>query len=503
MNASLNIISCGFGSRRDILFRLQESGMIKICAHFDYENDDFSINMLDLVFNHAQYKPLTYQMPIALFQEFQEKNFLLFFANLGRLDSYTGGHTDYADSVYLFRCLTLYLFDLFLKENIQLILIGHLPHEIVDTLMERLAHFLEIPVRLAVTPPYQTGRFFSLSSSANYGLFKKNKIVGNSKEIDSQELIIQSKSQDKNNAWVILCEKIRQSKISELYSNTRLIIYNHALLKEYEKNISNITRRKEELPEKYVYFPLHYQPEASTISFANITFDDQVLCIESLAKKLPKEYVIVVKEHPSQVFYWRSALFFDRLASIPQVMVVPVHVDSHTLIKRSQFIATVSGTAGWEALHFGVPVVYFGYPTYREMSGAFAFSDDLDIQAEVLGYKVNQMTLKQELLHMQNTAYPGTLGELFTDNEQLNISTCINSFTSILKDFHEENPDYFNLHAKKVAQLRHESFQQPVALPKNFSSSPRRQPFAFTFWQKALLAIPVIYLKLLRKMKWL
>ena len=53
----------------------------------------------------------------------------------------------------------------------------------------------------------------------------------------------------------------------------------------------------------YVYFPLSYQPEATTLAFGD-EWDDQLLAIEKISKIIPEKWKILVKEHPYQ---WEGA----------------------------------------------------------------------------------------------------------------------------------------------------------------------------------------------------
>ena len=52
----------------------------------------------------------------------------------------------------------------------------------------------------------------------------------------------------------------------------------------------------EEIKEKFILFPLHVQPEQS-IDVAGRPFTDQIAYIKQLAKILPIDIVLVVKEH--------------------------------------------------------------------------------------------------------------------------------------------------------------------------------------------------------------
>lgn len=122
--------------------------------------------------------------------------------------------------------------------------------------------------------------------------------------------------------------------------------------------------------EKYVYFPLHLQPEMTTDTFGE-RYADQLLAIEELRRRLPDDYWIYLKENPKQNEYMREPSFFNRMRDIPKTRYLPMTVPTLTLIRGSQMVATINGTAGWEALQIGKPVITFGVAWYEPLPGAF------------------------------------------------------------------------------------------------------------------------------------
>ena len=138
----------------------------------------------------------------------------------------------------------------------------------------------------------------------------------------------------------------------------------------------------------FVYFPLHLQPEFTTMSLGG-KFVDQMLAIEHLRALLPDDWAIVVKEHPHQTTYARGALFFARLAKISNLCYVGKTFDTYDLIEKSQFCATVTGTAGFEALTFGKRVLVFGQAIYKNFPGVTQYRDGLtheDVMSATLSH---------------------------------------------------------------------------------------------------------------------
>lgn len=129
--------------------------------------------------------------------------------------------------------------------------------------------------------------------------------------------------------------------------------------------------------ERYVYFPLHLQPEMTTDTLGH-AYCDQLLAIEELVRRLPDDVWVYLKENPKQTGRMREPSFLKRLAQIPRTRYLPIKTDSLDLIRGSEAVATVTGTAGWEALQMGKPVICFGSAWYRSLPGAFDWTPDFD-----------------------------------------------------------------------------------------------------------------------------
>src|SRR3989338_4409048 len=123
----------------------------------------------------------------------------------------------------------------------------------------------------------------------------------------------------------------------------------------------------------FVYFPLHFQPERTTSPQGGI-YHHQILVAETLAAALPDGWELFIKEHPSQwklrgKLRYSSARYrgyYERLARIPRVRVVPITTSSFDLTEKSQAVAVVTGTVGWEALLRGKCPLVFGFPWSRD-----------------------------------------------------------------------------------------------------------------------------------------
>lgn len=148
----------------------------------------------------------------------------------------------------------------------------------------------------------------------------------------------------------------------------------------YFEHLAGFENQTLDLARPFVYVPLHLQPEMTTSALGG-PFKDQALAIEALARMLPPEVAILVKENPKQGAYMRGPLFFHRMRRIPNLTFVPSHTSTHELTARCLFVATISGTAGWEAIRKGKPALVFGPTWYADLPGVVRWRDDLTLEA--------------------------------------------------------------------------------------------------------------------------
>ena len=125
--------------------------------------------------------------------------------------------------------------------------------------------------------------------------------------------------------------------------------------------------------EKYVYFPLHYQPEASTCVCAQ-KYEKQLYFIDSWAKSLPADTVLYVKEHYALLGH-RDPHFYVDLQKYPNIKLINPWESSRKLIEKSVAVTTLTGTAGLEAMLLRKPVFICGNSVYENAPGVIKQDD--------------------------------------------------------------------------------------------------------------------------------
>jgi hypothetical protein len=125
----------------------------------------------------------------------------------------------------------------------------------------------------------------------------------------------------------------------------------------------------------FVFYPLHVDPEASTMILAPL-HTDQLAVIEALSKSLPLGMRLAVKEHEPMLGQ-RPSGFYERLARIPGVFLVSPRDTGIALVREAAMTVTITGTAGWEAIALGRPALLIGTPPYSIIDEGFVQCSDL------------------------------------------------------------------------------------------------------------------------------
>ncbi|PWM47156.1 MAG: hypothetical protein DBX47_01050 [Clostridiales bacterium] len=118
---------------------------------------------------------------------------------------------------------------------------------------------------------------------------------------------------------------------------------------------------------KYIYYPLHYQPEASTIVCAQ-KYEKQLIYIDHIAKSLPADTLLYLKEHYVLLGH-KEISFYKEIKRYPNVVLVSPWDDGKKLIMNSQAVITLTGTAGWEAMLLRKPVILGGHIFFDNAPG--------------------------------------------------------------------------------------------------------------------------------------
>lgn len=130
---------------------------------------------------------------------------------------------------------------------------------------------------------------------------------------------------------------------------------------------------------KFVYFPLAVEPERASLMNAPF-YTDQKAVIVNIAKSLPIDYELYVKEHPfMREVNWREISYYKQIMNLPNVKLFHPLASHYDLIKKSSLVISVSGTGGLEAAFFNKPSITFtiesGYSVLPSVYTIKSFSE--------------------------------------------------------------------------------------------------------------------------------
>ena len=142
----------------------------------------------------------------------------------------------------------------------------------------------------------------------------------------------------------------------------------------------------------FVYFPLHMEIERTTLIGAPY-YINQIEIIKSVAKSLPINFKLFVKEHPGQILRsWRSISEYKDIMNIPNVELLHPNFPKDELYKKCSIVFSIAGTAGFEAACYGKPsitLIDLNYSLLPSVSKLENFEDLNDMIQKKILEKVN------------------------------------------------------------------------------------------------------------------
>ncbi len=104
---------------------------------------------------------------------------------------------------------------------------------------------------------------------------------------------------------------------------------------------------------KDVVYALQVQPEMS-IDVAGYEWSNQIDTIKFLRKYIPKQYRLLIKEHPSAIGM-RPRKFYHELSKIKNISIINYDLDSKYLFKKIKAVISITGTICFESHFFKIP----------------------------------------------------------------------------------------------------------------------------------------------------
>ncbi len=147
------------------------------------------------------------------------------------------------------------------------------------------------------------------------------------------------------------------------------------------KSSRYLSTRAQALSAPFIYFPLHYEPEVTTLVIAPC---DHASVIDLMARRMPISWRLVVKDHPAMLSQRAPEFYAGLIDRYPNLIVVDAGVPSLELIQKCELLVTLSGTAALEAAVLGKPVLqqsesrFGGFGIIPRMIDLFKFDEELE-----------------------------------------------------------------------------------------------------------------------------
>jgi hypothetical protein len=130
----------------------------------------------------------------------------------------------------------------------------------------------------------------------------------------------------------------------------------------------------------FILFPLQTEPETS-IHQGSPEYFYQHAAIAALARDLPAGYVLAVKESPYGIGR-RPPGFYSHVAALKNVVWLKADERGFDVVRQARAVATIVGTAGFEAAAMGKPVISFGrHNVYGFLPHVHLVEDEVNLQA--------------------------------------------------------------------------------------------------------------------------
>ena len=157
----------------------------------------------------------------------------------------------------------------------------------------------------------------------------------------------------------------------------------------------------------YIIFFMHFQPEATTMPNGS-HYANQLFAIRELALGAPPGWKVLVKEHPftfENEFSprYRNIELYQAIEAMEGVQLMSLEYDPYTLIDKSQAVATLTGTVGFQAICRGRPVIAFGYAAYHAAYGVVSPGHDFDLKQYLR--KINNSSVLIDSKQVLNSLY--------------------------------------------------------------------------------------------------
>jgi hypothetical protein len=209
----------------------------------------------------------------------------------------------------------------------------------------------------------------------------------------------------------------------------------------------------------FVFFPLHTEPETA-VQLLSPECISQLSCIATLARDLPAGTVLAVKETLAGIGR-RPRDFYSQIADFKNVVFLDSSELGLDVIFKASVVATITGTAGFEAAVLGKPVISFGQHTmYKFLDHVKVATDHLDLSQDLQFFLSPEFDKKKAREDGQRfvqavVASSMDLGKFdVTDPEKVGGDVSDGATQRLLDDISDRSPALLRADPKRLAQAQ-------------------------------------------------
>jgi hypothetical protein len=152
-----------------------------------------------------------------------------------------------------------------------------------------------------------------------------------------------------------------------------------------------------------IFFPLHVQPEGTfTLNAPFLT--NQLEVINHISKSIPINYTLLIKEHPvMNTRGYRDLSFYREISRLPNVKLVSTNMPSNEIIKKSDLVVTITGTAGLEAAFYGKPSIVLANVMFEDIKSVSKIKHIDNLSKTIKNSLTEKITPQDLIEYIYNT----------------------------------------------------------------------------------------------------
>jgi len=206
-----------------------------------------------------------------------------------------------------------------------------------------------------------------------------------------------------------------------------------------------------DLKQKYVYFPLSVDDEKE-ILFSAPLLTNQFEIIRNIARSLPIDCKLLVKEHPNQSNHnWRSIEFYKKIINLPNVYLIHPNFSTEELFKNCSLVITISGSSGFEASFFSKPSLIFSTLGYSILSSVGIINSFEELYEKIkyfISLKIDDTELSKYVSQLEKNCFEFDSHQFYDVQEEYFLNSNIknlNDYNFQIKSYLEKNSLTFDL----------------------------------------------------------